>query len=83
MEGAATPSGNKGNFFPFNSLQELADNNSVFTDRVVEYDGDLQKLPSSHPQYGEKLYKIPNNGSSNGYASYFFGMTMEASFYRR
>ena len=82
MESGTTPSGQKGNFFPFDSLQQLADANSVFTNRSVQYDGDLNQLPATHPQYGEKLYKVPNDGTTDGYASYFFGMTMEANFYQ-
>ena len=77
-----TPSGQKGNFFPFDSLQELANQNKVFTDGIaVKYDGDLQKMSPDNPQYGEKLYKI-DEGYTNNYKSYFFGMTMEAQFYQ-
>ena len=77
-----TPSGQKGNFFPFDSLQELADQNKVFTNGItVKYDGDLQELPPDHPQYGQTLYMI-DEGSKNQYKSYFFGMTMEAEFYQ-
>lgn len=82
MEQPTTPSGNKGNFFPFDSLQALADADSVFTDRTVKYDGDLNRLTPDHPQYGDKLYKVPDDGARDGYASYFFGMTMEANFYQ-
>lgn len=82
MEGATTPSGQKGNFFPYDSLEYLAANGSVFTDRTVQYDGDLQPLSPTHPQCGETLYKVPNDGAQDGYASYFFGMTMEADFYQ-
>ena len=81
MEGDTTPSANKGNFFPFDSLQDLADRNQVFTNRFVKYDGDLQLMSPDNPQYGEKLYKIAD-GSTKNYKSYFFGMTMEADFYQ-
>lgn len=77
-----TPSGQKGNFFPFDSLQELANQNKVFTNGIaVKYDGDLQKMSPDNPQYGQTLYKI-DDGSTNKYKSYFFGMTMEANFYQ-
>ena len=82
MEKKGTPSAEKGNFFPFDSLQQLADQGSVFTDRTVKYDGDLQRIPVDHPQYDDTLYKVPDDGASDGYASYFFGMTMEADFYQ-
>ena len=81
MEGDTTPSANKGNFFPFDSLQDLANRNQVFTNRSVQYDGDLQKMSPDNPQYGETLYKIAH-GNTNHYKSYFFGMTMEADFYQ-
>jgi len=80
MEPGTTPSGQKGNFFPFDSLEDLARQGSVFRDRTVQYDGDLQQLPESHPQFGNTLYKVPDDGTQDGYASYFFGMTMEADF---
>ncbi len=80
MESGTTPSGQKGNFFPFDSLEDLARQGSVFRDRTVQYDGDLQQLPDSHPQFGNTLYKVPDDGTQDGYASYFFGMTMEADF---
>ena len=77
-----SPSGQKGNFFPFDSLQELANNNDFYTNGItVKYDGDLQQMTPDNPQYGEKLYRIPE-GSTNNYKSYFFGMTMEAEFYQ-
>ena len=77
-----TPSGQKGNFFPFDSLQKLADDNKVFTNGIsVKYDGDLHALPPDHPQYSQPLYKI-EKGETNNYKSYFFGMTMEADFYQ-
>ena len=77
-----SPSGQKGNFFPFDSLQELADNNEYFTNGItVKYDGDLQEMSPDNPQYGEKLYRIAE-GQDNNYKSYFFGMTMEADFYQ-
>lgn len=79
VEQSTSQSGNKGNFFPFNSLQDLADRNYVFNDRVVQYDGDLQEMTPDNPQYGEKLYRI-DPGTNN--SSYFFGMTMEAGFYQ-
>ena len=79
VEQSTSQSGNKGNFFPFNSLQDLANRNYVFNDRVVQYDGDLQEMTPNNPQYGEKLYRIdPGTNKS----SYFFGMTMEAGFYQ-
>ena len=81
MEGADTPSGNKGNFFPFDSLEDLASQGKYFKDRVVQYDGDLQKMSPDNPLYGEKLYLI-DSGGKNNYKSYFFGMTMEADFYQ-
>ena len=81
MEGDTTPSANKGNFFPFDSLQDLADQNQVFTNRFVKFDGDLHEMTPDNPQYGETLYKIAN-GDTNNYSSYFFGMTMEAHFYQ-
>ena len=83
MEGDDTPSGNKGNFFPFDSLQELADNDQYFKNRVAQYDGDLQVMSPDNPQYGQRLYRIADPRIvSNGYKSYFFGMTMEAQFYQ-
>ena len=81
MEGDTTPSANKGNFFPFDSLQDLANRNQVFTNRYVKYDGDLQEMTPDNPQYGDTLYRIAK-GDTNNYKSYFFGMTMEADFYQ-
>lgn len=65
MEGDNTPSANKGNFFPFDSLQELADQNKVFTNRFAKYDGDLQEMSSDNPQYGQTLYKIAHGNTNN------------------
>ena len=81
FESGTTPSGQKGNFFPFDSLEALAAQGSVFADRTVLYDGDLNLMSPDNPQMGQLLYKVPYPNESN-YNSYFFGMTMEADFYQ-
>ena len=67
-----------GQFMPYNNLQP-----GLYSQRYVNETNELdQDLSTDDPRYGEQMYTIPFNESSQSpdNADYFFGMQLEADF---